>query len=206
MLQGGMGNLNSVFQSAEAVLALSAEHHLGLWFSWATVLRGWALAEHDPEQGIAELQRVDKDMRAKGAIFLQPFVSLLVAESLAKTRQFDRGLDLVNEALPKTESDRYWCDADLHRLRGDLLLAQGVAAVEVEAAFRQGMQIAQKQQAKLFELRAATSLARLWLNQGRSQEAHSLLAPIYEWFTEGLETPDLKNVRALLEISLPRLG
>jgi DNA-binding SARP family transcriptional activator/tetratricopeptide (TPR) repeat protein len=206
MLQGGMGNLNSVFQSAEAVLALSAEHHLGLWFSWATVLRGWALAEHDPEQGIAELQRVDKDMRAKGAIFLQPFVSLLVAESLTKIRQFDRGLDLVNEALPKTESDRYWCDADLHRLRGDLLLAQGVAAVEVEAAFRQAMQIAQKQQAKLFELRAATSLARLWLNQGRSQEAHSLLTPIYEWFTEGLETPDLENARALLEISLPRLG
>ena len=70
---------------------------------------------------------------------------------------------------PVLNNDGYWCDAELHRLRGELLLARGAAAMEVEAAFRQAMQIAQKQQAKLFELRAATSLARFWLNQGRSQ-------------------------------------
>jgi predicted ATPase len=86
------------------------------------------------------------------------------------------------------------------------LLAQGAAAMEVEAAFRRAMQIAQKQQAKLFELRAATGPARFWLNQGRSQESRLLLAPIYRWFTEGPETSDLRNSRGLLDASLSRLG
>lgn len=206
MLQGAIGNLNSVLQSAEAVIALSEQHHLGLWSSWATVLRGWALTERRPQQGIAEMQRGDEQMRAKGAIFLQPFVSLLLAEQLAKLGRIGHGLDLVGEALSSANSDEYWCDAELHRLRGELLLAHGAAAMEVEAAFRQAMQIAQKQQGKLFELRAATSLARFWLNQGRSQESGLLLAPIYRWFTEGPETTDLRNSRRLLDASLSRLG
>ena len=85
MLDGEIGNLESVLQSAEAVIALSDEHHFGLWSSWATVLRGWALAESGhPEHGISELQRGDERMRATGAIFLQPFVSALLAEQFAK--------------------------------------------------------------------------------------------------------------------------
>jgi predicted ATPase len=113
---------------------------------------------------------------------------------------------LVSEALSSANSDRYWCDAELHRVRGELLLAQGVAPMEVENAFRQALQIAQKQRAKLFELRAATSLARFWLNQGRAQESRLLLTPICRWFTEGPETSDLSNSRRLLDTSLSRLG
>ena len=188
------------------MIALSEQHHLGLWSSWATVLRGWALTEREPQQGIAEMQRGDEQMRAKGAIFLQPFVSLLLAEQLAKLGRIGHGLNLVGDALSSANSDGYWCDAELHRLRGELLLAQGAAAMEVEAAFRRAMQIAQKQQAKLFELRAATGPARFWLNQGRSQESRLLLAPIYRWFTEGPETSDLRNSRGLLDASLSRLG
>ena len=202
MLHGAMRNVDSLLESAEAVIALSDEHHLRYWSSWATVLRGWALAESgEPELGIAELYRGDKQMRASDAFFLQPFVSSLLVEQLAKTGQIERGLELVNEAVASTKNGRYWCDAELERLRGELLLAKGVAAQHAEAAYRRAIQIAHKQQAKMFELRATTSLAQLWLKQGRSAESRELLARAYGWFTEGIDVPDLKNAQTFLEAS-----
>jgi predicted ATPase len=131
--------------------------------------------------------------------FLQPFVSFLIAEQLAKIGQIDQGLELVNWALASTAHDQYWCDAELERLRGELLLAKGVDVQQAEAAFHRAIQIAQKQQAKLFELRATTRLAELWLKQGKSTESQELLTQACGCFTEGLETLDLKNARALLE-------
>ena len=202
MLHGALRNVHSLLESAEAAIALSDEHHLRLWSSWATVLRGWALAEAgELELGIAELQRGDEQMRAIGAFFLQPFVSSLLVEQFANTGQIERGLELANGALASTKNDRYWCDAELERLRGELLLAKGDAR-QAEAAYRRAIQIARKQQAKLFELRATSSLAQLWLKQGRSAESRELLAPAYGWFTEGIELPDLKNALALLDHSL----
>ena len=203
MLQGEMGNVDSQLQSAEATIELSDEHHLRFWSSWARALRGWALAEvRDHELGLAELQRGDEQMRSIGGFFLQPFVSLLIVEQLAKIGQIDHGLELVHEALASTAHDRYWCDAELERLRGELLLAKDVDAEQAEAAYRRAIRIAEKQQAKMFELRATTSLARLWLRQGRSVEARRVLARAYGWFSEGLDMPDLKNARALLDVSL----
>jgi predicted ATPase len=203
MLHGEMGNLNSLLQSTEAALVLSDEHHLRFWSAWAIALRGWALAKSgDPERGIAELRRGDEQMRAAGAFFfLQPFLSSLIAEQLAKLGKIQQGLEVTNEALRSAKNDPYWCDAELHRLRGDLLLA---AADEkrAEAAYRRAIQIAQKQQAKLFELRATTSLARLWLQQDRSPDAREVLTRMYAWFTEGLDTPDLEDARAPLEASV----
>jgi predicted ATPase len=201
MLQGGMRNLDLQLQSAEAVLALSHEHHFGLWSSWATVLRGWALAEGgEPEQGIAEIQRGADRLHETGAVFLQPFISSLVAEQLAKIGQVERGLELLDEALASTQNDPYWCDAELHRLKGTLL-AQSDDAGQAQAAYLRAIQIAQKQQAKLFELRATTSLAHLWLSQGRSAEARQLLNQTSDWFTEGLDTRDLQDALAVLEVS-----
>ncbi len=122
MLDCEIGNLESVLQSAEAVIALSDEHHFGLWSSWATVLRGWALAESGhPEHGISELQRGDERMRATGAVFLQPFVSALLAEQFTKIGEVKGALELLNEALAGTQNDPYWCDAELHRLKGTLV-------------------------------------------------------------------------------------
>jgi DNA-binding SARP family transcriptional activator len=201
MLDGEIGHLESLLQSAEAIIALSDEHHFGLWSSWATVLRGWALAEGGhPEHGISELQRGDERMRATGAVFLQPFVSALLAEQFAKIGDGKGALELVHEALASTQNDPYWCDAELHRLKG-ILLAESHDADQAEAAYRRAIQIAKKQQAKVFELRATTSLAQLWLRQGRSAESVRLLAPAYGWFTEGLDTRDLKEARAVLEAS-----
>jgi hypothetical protein len=200
MLQGEIGNIDSQLQSAEAAIALGEEHHLRFWSSWGTVLRGWALAEAgQPELGLAELQRGEEQMRLIRGFFLQPFVSFLIAEQLAKIGQIDQGLELVNGALASTAHDQYWCDAELERLRGELLLAKGVDAQQAETAFHRAIQIAKKQQAKLFELRATTRLAQLWLKQGKSTESRELLTQAYGWFTEGLETLDLKNAQALLE-------
>jgi DNA-binding SARP family transcriptional activator/predicted ATPase len=195
MLHGALRNVHSLLESAEAAIALSDEHHLRLWSSWATVLRGWALAEAgELELGIAELQRGDEQMRAIGAFFLQPFVSALLVEQFAKSGQNERGLELANGALASTKNDRYWCDAELERLRGELLLAKGDAR-QAEAAYRGAIQIARKQQAKIFELRATSSLARLWLKQGKNTESRELLARAYGWFAEGIELPDLKMRR-----------
>jgi predicted ATPase len=201
MLHGFMRNTESQLQSAEAAIALSDEHHLRYWSSWATVLRGWALAEAgEPELGIAELQRGDEQMRTMGALFLQPFVSALLAEQFAKTGQIAHGLDLADQALASTRNDRYWCDTELERLRGELLLSKDDIR-QAEAAYRRAIQIGRQQQAKLFELRATTSLARLWLKQGRSAESRELLARSYGWFTEGIDLPDLKHAQTLLEAS-----
>jgi ATP/maltotriose-dependent transcriptional regulator MalT len=116
--------------------------------------------------------------------------------------EVDHGLELVNEALASTANDRYWYDAELERLRGELLLATNGGAEQAEAAYRRAIQIAEKQQAKVFELRATTSLAQLWLMQGKSAAARRVLARVVGWFSEGLDMSDLQNAQALLDASL----
>jgi DNA-binding SARP family transcriptional activator/predicted ATPase len=203
LLHGAIGNVSSLLRSAEACIALSKQHHFGLWLLWATVLRGWALGEAgQPELGIAELQHADEQMRAIGAAVLRPFVASLLAEQLAKIGEVDHGLQLMNEALASTANDRYWYDAELERVRGELLLATNGGAEQAEAAYRRAIQIAQKQQAKVFELRATTSLAQLWLMQGKSAAARRVLARVVGWFSEGLDMSDLQNAQALLDASL----
>jgi predicted ATPase len=115
--------------------------------------------------------------------------------------QQDAGLELLKEALTlaNTTGER-WYDPELYRLQGALLLQQNSDnQADVETCFHQAIVVAQNQQAKSWELRAATSLARLWYQQGKRQEAHDLLAPVYNWFTEGFDTADLKDARALLD-------
>jgi predicted ATPase len=106
---------------------------------------------------------------------------------------------VIEQALTQSlRNNERWWDAELHRLRGELMRAQGADAGPVEAAFRRALEVAQSQQAKSLELRAATSLARLLLAQSRAAEAKELLAPLYSWFTEGLDTPDLQAARSLI--------
>jgi predicted ATPase len=132
--------------------------------------------------------------------FLAYFLALL-ADAHGRADQATIGLSLLADALEGVERTGVrWVEAELHRLRGELSLAlpepdQSVA----EACFRQALAVAQEQQAKLWELRAATSLARLGRDQRRRNEAHDLLAPIYGWFTEGFDTADLKDAKALLD-------
>ena len=199
MLRGVMGDFDGVLRSTDAVTALSREHPLGLWLSWARVLHGWALAETgQPERGSAELRRGDEEMRAAGGRFLQLFVSSLLAKQLATTGHVGRGLSLVDEALASVSDHYSWYDAEAQRLRGELLSVQG-RDQEAEAAFHRAIQLAQTQQAKLFELRATTSLAQRWLEQGRVAESRQVLTDIYSWFAAGHDMPDLRKARALLD-------
>ncbi len=111
------------------------------------------------------------------------------------------GLELVTEALTLTQrDDERWWEAELHRVMGELLLTNTPnTSGEAEACFNQALDIARKQNARSLELRAATSLARRWQEQGKLKEARDLLAPIYDWFTEGFDTADLKEAKGLLD-------
>ena len=134
----------------------------------------------------------------------------LLAEVYEKVDRVDEGLAVVAEALALAEETgaHYW-DAELERLRGTLLLGRATArlgrkrggstANDPEPCFQRAIEIARRQQAKSLELRAATSLARLWQGQGRTAEARSLLSEVYSWFSEGHETPDAREARSVLE-------
>jgi predicted ATPase len=125
----------------------------------------------------------------------------MLAEAYGSTGQVEAGRGVLAEALTLvgTTEERWW-EAELHRLTGELLLARPTEnAADVEACFRQALDIARRQAAKALELRAAVSLSHLWQQQGKRAEAYELLAPIYGWFTEGFDTADLQEAKALLE-------
>jgi predicted ATPase len=130
-----------------------------------------------------------------------PYMLALLAERHGQSGAPEAGLTVLEEALTLVDkNDERWCEAELHRLKGELLLAQSLGnTAAAQTCFRQAMHVAKRQQAKSWELRATTSLARLWQQQGKRQGAHDLLAPVYGWFTEGFETADLQEARALLE-------
>jgi predicted ATPase len=133
-----------------------------------------------------------------------------LAEAQAKAGQPGEGLTTLAEALAQVEAtDERYCEAELHRLKGELLLMQGdkteaqATFHQAESCFQHAVEVAHRQSAKSWELRATVSLARLWQEQGRVEEARQMLAEIYGWFTEGFDTPDLREAKALLE-ELPR--
>src|SRR5262249_49074702 len=139
--------------------------------------------------------------RATGGEIGRPHWLALLAEAHGTLEQSYIGIKILSEALVHVErtGERYY-EAAIHRLKGVLLLQQhSDNHAEAETCFHQAIAVAQNQQAKSWELRAATSLARLWQQQGKRQEAHNLLAPVYNWFTEGFDTADLKDAKALIE-------
>jgi predicted ATPase len=166
-----------------------------------TVLQGWALARQGAgTDGIARLRKGLAAYRATGAEAFSTYYLALLAETQLRGGQTEDGLSVVAEALSLVgRNDERWWEAELHRLKG-LLALQEMAPDErkAEICFQQTLDVARRQQAKSWELRASTSLARLWRDQGRRTEAHGLLAPIYGWFTEGFDTMDLKEAKALL--------
>ena len=138
---------------------------------------------------------------ATGAEVVRPYVLGLLAEAHAKVGQQEAGLTLLAEALAGVNDtgERRW-EPELYRLKGALLLVRSEEyPAEAETCFRQALEIARRQQAKSWELRAAISLCRLWQSQGKRAEAYELLAPVYGWFTEGFDTADLQEAKALLE-------
>jgi predicted ATPase len=197
-------------ERAEAIIALAANQGFAILVAWGTILQGWALAARTPEpgagqgqreEGIGQIQQGLAAFRATGAEANRPYFLALLAVASAQAGQREAGLTWLAEALAVVDDtgERRW-EAELHRLKGELLLARATGLeTEVETCFRQALDIARRQQAKSLELRAAMSLARLWQQQGKRQEAYALLAPVYGWFTEGFDTADLQEAKALLD-------
>jgi predicted ATPase len=185
---------------ANEAVALSTEHDFPAMLARGLVSRGAALsALGHAQEGLALITKGLSMYRATGAVLLTPWILTSLAEARAGFSQPLNGLNCLVEAVQiiETTGER-WDEAEVHQLRGDLLHATGDQAA-AEQSYHQALAVAQRQSAKLFELRAATSLARLWRDQGRRTQAHDLLAPVYGWFTEGFGTPVLKEAKALLE-------
>ena len=167
----------------------------------ANAARGWALVDQgEIEAGLALMPDSATSLLEYHFAWSAPYLSL-AAMTWGRHGLAEEGLELVTEALTLTQrDDERWWEAELHRVKGELLLTNSPnASGEAEACFNLALDIARKQSARSLELRAATSLARLWQEQRKLQEARDLLAPIYNWFTEGFDTADLKDAKALLD-------
>jgi len=153
------------------------------------------------EEGIAQMSQAVAAYRAMGTMNLTTFMLASLAEVHGRAGQSEEGWRVLAETLAVVDQtdERFW-EAEIHRLKGELLLSQTTAdAQQAEACFRYALSTARRQQAKSLELRAAMSLSRLWQQQGKRAEAHALLAPVYGWFTEGFDTADLQEAKALLD-------
>jgi predicted ATPase len=189
-------------EQAEADMALCREQGFSFYLAHGTILRGWALgAQGRRAEGMTLMHEGMATWRAMGVALLLPRDHIMLAETYGESGQAEEGLRLLAEALVTMhQQGSYLWEPELYRVTGELLLRQTVPdAPEAERCFRQALDIARRQEAKSLELRAAMSLARLWQRQGKRAEARQLLAPIYGWFTEGRDTTDLQEAKALLE-------
>jgi predicted ATPase len=196
------GEPQAAREHAEAAVGIAKERGFALWTDWASIIRGWAQGEQKASaEAIAEMRKGIDASRATGAALWTPYWLALLASVHGRIGQAREGLVATAEALTLVArtGERFW-EAELQRLKGQLLL-QAVPAnkPEAEACFHRAIEIARSQKARSWELRAATSLARLWAEQGERQKGHDLLAPIYGWFIEGFDTADLKHAKALLD-------
>jgi predicted ATPase len=187
---------------AEGVILLATEQGFPFWIAIGSSLRGWALAQQgQAQEGIPQIAQGLHAIRATGAEVTRPYILALLADASRRIEQPEAGLKALSGALTLVDTTgECWYEPELYRLKGALLLQQSSDnQADAEFCFHHALEIARSQQAKSFELRAATSLARLWQQQGKRQEAHDHLAPVYNWFTEGFHTVDLKNAKALLD-------
>jgi class 3 adenylate cyclase/predicted ATPase len=187
-------------EQVETAMALATQHDLYQWQQMAAILQEYYLAyQENYGEHLAKFKQAITAYRQRG-LYLQWFVALL-GEVYGQYGQYDRGLESLVEAFYILNRGGFYCwESELHRIRGILLQYKSkVYHTEAESCFRQAISIAQNQSAKSWELRAATSLTKLWQSQGKRQEAYDLLAPVYGWFTEGFDTADLIDAKTLLD-------
>jgi len=184
----------------DQLVAVTAEWGLPHWRAQGTIGRGWVKVQNgDVAEGISLLHSGSAAYRATGAEIWMPHHLTLLARAYEIAGQFEESLTLLDKALQiVARTGERWFAAELNRHEGQLLLREGQPEA-AEALYRKALSIAQEQEAKLWELRAAVSLARLRRDRGKRKEARDMLAPIYGWFTEGFDTADLKEAKALLE-------
>jgi tetratricopeptide (TPR) repeat protein len=188
----------------DSALAISREHGFRQRIAQVRLMRGWALASQTDNGGaLTELSEGLAGYRATGARAWQTNFLAVLAIGYLRAGRYTEGLSTITEARSlATLQDEYWWETELHRLEGDLLLASaGPSQDRVERCYQNAMGSARRQEAKSWEVRAAVSLARLLRHQGRGDEAREILAPVYGWFTEGFDTTDLNEAKALHELA-----
>jgi len=194
--------VSAAHECAEAAISLTTEQGFPHWRAYSAILQGWAFAHRGQvKEGIEQMRQSMQAWRATGAEQLLPYFLTLLVEAHGTIGEPEAGLTVLAEALTVVDKTgaRFY-EPELYRLKGELLLQQASAnQAEAETCFHHALAIAQSQQAKSLELRTATSLSKLWQQQGKRQEASDLLTPVYGWFTEGFDTPDLQEAKALLE-------
>jgi class 3 adenylate cyclase/predicted ATPase len=186
---------------AEEALAISTEHGLHALALWCLLPRGWAFAQQgDVPAGIADMREAMDRRRAMGMGAVWPWFLALAADAYGALGEVEEGLRALEEALGWVErNDERLYAAEVHRIKGELLLRREAPdLVEAERCFGQALAVARDQQAKSWELRAATSMARMWREDGRFDDGRALLSPVYDWFTEGFDTADLQDAKELL--------
>ena len=194
-------DLQPVYEYAERLRVLGTEHKLPLYTAIGSIMHGWALCyQGQPEAGLHELSGgVEAYAALKVKLNLAYFTAVL-SEAYRRAGKVELGLATMEDALSHFDSAERWCQSGILQLKGEILMASTTDHwADAEGCFSEALRIARRQQAKSAELRAATSLARLWGEQGRREEARGLLAPVYGWFTEGFDTADLKDAKALLD-------
>ncbi|HET7288191.1 MAG TPA: hypothetical protein VFI71_12000, partial [Pyrinomonadaceae bacterium] len=186
---------------AEAVIDISREHGLALYGAMAMIMQAWSLSKYGGgREAVDQIREGLAALDATGTFLVRPHFLALLAEALSKLNENDEALVLLNEAMDLVhgKGERYY-EAELYRMKGELLLKQSPEnQANAEDCFRRSLQIAESQKAKTWQLRTALSLARLYRTQGKLVEARNLLAPIYDSFTEGFETDDLRDAGVLL--------
>jgi predicted ATPase len=183
----------------DQLVAIATEQGFSHWRAQGAIYRGWIKVKNgDVAKGISLLRSGSADYRATGSETWWPYAFSLLAGACEIAGQVEEAATLLDEALQTVErTGERWFAAELNRHKGQLLLRQGHSEA-AEELYRKALSVAEEQGAKLWELRAAATLARLHRDQGCHTEARDLLAPVYAWFTEGFNTPDLKKAMALL--------
>ncbi len=196
------GETSAAQKNAENVITLSLEHGFPEYLAWMTTLRGWTMAaQRHSEEGIAQIREGLAALRATGFELARSHFLCSLAEACMEAGRLDDALSALTEALAAADRrEEREAAAEIYRLKGELLLKQGDSSTaEARSCFERAIEIARKQSAKSWELRATTSLARLLRDTGRRDEALAMLAKIYDWFTEGFDTADLIDAKSLLD-------
>ncbi len=194
------GEIPQALERADASSSLSSKHGFPQWTAYAQLCRGWARAAlGEADAGIAEMEQGWADWQALGAQLATTHATVRLADACAKTARIAAGLDWIEVAAEHARMfHECFLDAEIHRVKGELLLGRG-ATVEAEACLRRSMETARLQKAKSLELRAAMILAQHWQREGRRRAAYDLVAPIFGWFSQGFGTQDLRQAKALLD-------
>jgi predicted ATPase len=196
------GNYAAANRQSNEVTSLADEKGAPLWKAYGIMFEGFLLAvAGQASNAIPMITTGITYYRSTGSTAFLPWYLSNLAMAYADVGQFDDAWSYIDQAMITAERTKErWCDAEVQRVAGEIVLKSPQPdAAKAEGSFERALAVAREQQAKSWELRAAMSMARLWRDQGKRQQAHDLLAPVYSWFTEGFDTIDLQEAKALLD-------